>query len=173
LPQTRHPSPPTGQRAVSRVIIRRSAAGRQRNIPFHPTPKATSRDSSPLPAGTLRATHSAVGGSGGGGDTGKAGGSKHVPMLMDQEMADQEEVLSLEETGVHRFAFVIHPLSISFIHKAMRWTRFFPDALIEWLAAWRRPFLVSKMTGGRSPATGQRIEGYLFALSATPRQLLR
>jgi predicted amino acid dehydrogenase len=104
-------------------------------------------------------------------------------MLMDQEIADQEDaapdhtmqaaVLQVEETSVHRFAFVIHPLSIGFIHKAMRWTRFFPDALIEWLAAWRRPFLVSKMTGGRSPATGQRIEGYLFALSATPRQLLR
>ena len=106
-----------------------------------------------------------------------------MQMLMDQEIADQEAaapdhtmqaaVLHVEETSVHRFAFVIHPLSVGFIHKAMRWTRFFPDALIEWLAAWRRPFLVSKMTGGRSPATGQRIEGYLFALSATPRQLLR
>jgi len=76
---------------------------------------------------------------------------------------------------VNRFAFVIHPLHVGFIHAApgFRWTRHLPDALVEEIAAWRPPRLVSRITGGRSPATGQRIEGFLFAIGGTPRKLLR
>jgi hypothetical protein len=63
--------------------------------------------------------------------------------------------------GVNQFAFVIHPLDVSFIHKhpAFRWTRFFPDALVERIAAWLPPRPVAKIAGGQSPLTGQRIEG--------------
>ncbi|WP_456426987.1 serine carboxypeptidase [Rhodocaloribacter sp.] len=77
--------------------------------------------------------------------------------------------------GINRFAFVIHPLSVDFIHRdpRFRWTRFLPDALVEAVAAYLPPLYLSKITGARSPATGQRIEGYLFALGATPRQMLR
>ena len=76
---------------------------------------------------------------------------------------------------VHRFAFVIHPLSVKLIHKhpAFRWTRLLPDALVETAAAWLPPRQISRITGGVSPATGQRIEGLLYSLAATPRQLLR
>ena len=76
--------------------------------------------------------------------------------------------------GVNRFAFVIHPLDVGFIHKhpAFRWTRFFPDDLVERIAAWLPPRPVAKITGGRSPRTGQRIEGQLLSLGATPRQIL-
>lgn len=79
-----------------------------------------------------------------------------------------------QEQHVHRFAFVIHPLSVRFIHKhpPFRWTRFLPDALVEAVAAWMPPFYISTIRGGRSPVTGQRIEGYLYSLGATPRQLL-
>jgi predicted amino acid dehydrogenase len=79
------------------------------------------------------------------------------------------------QVEVQRFAFVIHPLSIKFIHRhrKFRWTRWLPDALVEAVAARRPPFFLSKITGGRSPLTGQRIEGYLFTLCATPRQLLK
>lgn len=96
-----------------------------------------------------------------------------MPKLIEQEVGEQVPVLHPEVESVNRFAFLIHPLSVGFIRKASPWTRFLPGALLERLAAWRRPFLVSTMTGGHSPATGQRIEGYLFALSATPRELLR
>ena len=34
------------------------------------------------------------------------------------------------------------------------------------------PMYVSRITGGKSPTTGQRIEGYLFTLGATPRQMM-
>jgi predicted amino acid dehydrogenase len=100
-----------------------------------------------------------------------------MPTLTEPEAAVKSETETRQHAPTaletNRFAFVIHPLSVDFIHKHMRWTRFFPDALVEWAAAHRPPFLISRMTGGRSPATGQKIEGYLFALSATPRQLLR
>ncbi len=80
-----------------------------------------------------------------------------------------------EPDAVNRFAFVIHPLSVDFIHKdpRFRWTRFLPDRLVEAVAAYLPPIPVATITGGRSPATGQRIEGYLITLGATPRQMLR
>jgi len=78
------------------------------------------------------------------------------------------------ESGVHRFAFVLHPLSLRFIHghPAFRWTRLLPDLLVERCAAHLSPFPMGRMTGGRSPANGQRVEGHIFTLGATPRQML-
>jgi len=78
------------------------------------------------------------------------------------------------ETAVHRFAFVIHPLHVSYIHKhpSFRWTRFLPDRLVEACGALMPPVYLSRIRGGRSEATGQRIEGFLFSISATPRQIL-
>ncbi|HNC45171.1 MAG TPA: serine carboxypeptidase, partial [Acidobacteriota bacterium] len=76
---------------------------------------------------------------------------------------------------INRFAFVIHPLDISFIHAhpTFQWTRLFPNSLVERLAAYMPPMYISRITGGISPTTGQRIEGYLITLSATPRQMMR
>lgn len=96
------------------------------------------------------------------------------PKVLDEPATPAAPAVS-EEVGVHRFAFVIHPLSVKFIHKhpAFRWTRFLPDALVETVAAWLPPRMISRIRGGRSPVTGQGIEGLLFSLGATPRQLLR
>ncbi len=83
--------------------------------------------------------------------------------------------LQPEEAGINRFAFVIHPLSVRQIHSHPRfgWTRLLPDALVEWFAARLPPMYVSKVTGARSPVTGQRVEGYLYTLAGTPRQLMK
>lgn len=74
----------------------------------------------------------------------------------------------------HRFAFVIHPLSTDqiFRHHAFAWARLLPHELVERVAARLPPLFLSRITGGCSPATGQRIEGMLFTLGATPRQML-
>jgi predicted amino acid dehydrogenase len=76
---------------------------------------------------------------------------------------------------VRRFAFVIHPLDVGYIHRhpAYRWTRVLPDGLVETASAWMPPRFVSRIVGARSPATGQRVEGLLISLGATPRQMLR
>lgn len=83
--------------------------------------------------------------------------------------------LQPEEAGINRFAFVIHPLDVSFIHnhRLFRWTRYLPDTLVEPAAALIPPLYISRITGGRSPATGQRIEGVLYSLGATPREMMR
>jgi predicted amino acid dehydrogenase len=75
---------------------------------------------------------------------------------------------------VHRFAFVVHPLSIRFIHRhpAFRWTRWLPENWVEAVAARLPPMRLGRITGGRSPVTGQRIEGWLFSIGATPRQMM-
>ncbi|GAB4109825.1 MAG: serine carboxypeptidase [Roseiflexaceae bacterium] len=74
-----------------------------------------------------------------------------------------------------RFAFVIHPLSTRYIanHPAFRFTRYLPPRLVEYVAAFFPPMYVSKMKGIRSKATGEEIEGLLFTLGATPRELMR
>jgi predicted amino acid dehydrogenase len=41
------------------------------------------------------------------------------------------------------------------------------------VAAYIPPLYISRITGGQSPTTGQRIEGHLISLGATPRQMLR
>lgn len=74
---------------------------------------------------------------------------------------------------VNRFAFVIHPLSVENIHKHYRWTKHLPDSLVEAVAAHMPPKYLCRIRGGRSPVTGQRIEGFLFSLGATPREIMR
>jgi predicted amino acid dehydrogenase len=66
-------------------------------------------------------------------------------------------------------------LDIGFIHNHpfFRWSRYLPDALVEEVAAYMPPMYVSRITGGVSPTTGQRIEGYLYGLGATPRQMMK
>jgi predicted amino acid dehydrogenase len=98
----------------------------------------------------------------------------YLDLIADLDWKPDIRYLQPEEAGINRFAFVIHPLSVAFIHqhKWLRWTRFFPNALVEAVAAWFPPLYLARIVGGKSPTTGQRIEGYLFALGATPRQMM-
>ncbi|MDT8307610.1 MAG: serine carboxypeptidase, partial [Anaerolineae bacterium] len=83
--------------------------------------------------------------------------------------------LQPEEAAINRFAFVIHPLSLKFVHAHpwFRWTRFLPDVVVERAAAYIPPLYISRVTGVRSATTGQRVEGLLLSLGGTPRQLMR
>lgn len=86
------------------------------------------------------------------------------------------EVMTLsDEAEKPRFAFVIHPLSPKYIanHPRFRFTRYLPERLVERVAAHFPPMYISKMRGIRSQATGEEIEGLLFTLGATPRELMR
>jgi predicted amino acid dehydrogenase len=98
-----------------------------------------------------------------------------LDLMADLEWTPAIRVLQPENGNLNRFAFVIHPLSVKFIHqhRAFRWTRFLPDSLVEAVAAYLPPLPISRITGGQSPTTGQRIEGHLFSLGATPRQMMR
>lgn len=99
----------------------------------------------------------------------------YLDLIANLEWTPDIRYLQPEEAGVNRFAFVIHPLSVDFIHKhpLFGWTRFLPDSLVEWVGAFIPPIYISKVTGGRSPLTGQKVEGYLYSLGATPRQMMR
>ena len=48
-----------------------------------------------------------------------------------------------------------------------------PDKLVETVAAYMWPMYISRITGGQSPTTGQKIEGHLYSLAATPREMMR
>jgi predicted amino acid dehydrogenase len=98
----------------------------------------------------------------------------YLDLLADIDWKPTIRYLQPAEAGVNRFAFVIHPLNVSFIQKdrLFRWTRFLPADLVERIAAYIPPVYLSRIKGGVSPTTGQRIEGYLFSLGATPRQMM-
>jgi len=99
----------------------------------------------------------------------------YLDLIANLDWKPDIRYLQPEETGINRFAFVIHPLDVSFIHnhRLFGWTRWFPDSLVENVAARIPPIYLSRITGGQSPTTGQRVEGYLFSLGATPRQMMR
>jgi predicted amino acid dehydrogenase len=99
----------------------------------------------------------------------------YMDMVADLEWTPSVSYLQANEAGVNRFAFVIHPLNVRFIHKhpLFWWSRYLPDEWVENVAAMIPPMYVSKITGGKSPTTGQRIEGYLISLGATPRQMMK
>jgi predicted amino acid dehydrogenase len=99
----------------------------------------------------------------------------YLDLIATLDWAPDIRYLQPEDVGINRFAFVIHPLDIRFIHNhpLFRWTRYLPDGLVEPIAAYIPPLYVSRITGGKSPSTGQKIEGYLFALGATPRQMMK
>jgi predicted amino acid dehydrogenase len=76
--------------------------------------------------------------------------------------------------GSNRFAFVLHPLTVDYLAKHPRysWTRHLPRGLVESGAAYMPASRVGRAEGGRSPETGQSIDGLIYALGTTPRQML-
>jgi predicted amino acid dehydrogenase len=74
----------------------------------------------------------------------------------------------------NRFAFVLHPLTVDYLSKHPRyaWTRHLPRPFVENCAAHLPASRVGYARGGRSPTTGQAIDGLIYALGATPRQML-
>jgi predicted amino acid dehydrogenase len=77
--------------------------------------------------------------------------------------------------GANLFAFVLHPLTVDYLanHPRYRWTRHLPKQLVEVGAAHMPAARVGRVAGGQSPTTGQPIEGLIYALGTTPRQMLR
>jgi predicted amino acid dehydrogenase len=84
-------------------------------------------------------------------------------------MADNDRAMD-----AHRFAFVLHPLTIDYLakHPRYRWTRHLPRQFVETTAAYMPGRHVGHVSGGRSPTTGQAIDGLIYALGTTPRQML-
>lgn len=99
----------------------------------------------------------------------------YLNLMADLKWQPGIRYLQPESADIRRFAFVIHPLSVDFIHsyRPFRWTKYFPDRLVERVASYIPPVYLSRITGIQSPTTGQKVEGFLIALGGTPRQLMR
>jgi predicted amino acid dehydrogenase len=81
---------------------------------------------------------------------------------------------SQSSAEAQRFAFVLHPLTVDYLSKHPRfaYTRYLPRKLVELTAAYMPAQYVGTAKGGRSPATGHPVDGLIYALGATPRQML-
>lgn len=75
---------------------------------------------------------------------------------------------------MHNFAFVIHPIDPrrDALRKYPRLARVLPTAVICFLARLWPPVYLSHVTGVRSTATGDELEGWLVACPLTARQAL-
>ena len=73
-----------------------------------------------------------------------------------------------------RFAFILHPLTVDYLgnHPRYRWTRNLPRQWVELAAAYMPGRLVGTVKGGRSKATGRPVDGLIYAIGTTPRQML-
>jgi predicted amino acid dehydrogenase len=82
--------------------------------------------------------------------------------------------LQAQGRAMNRFAFILHPLTVDYLarHPRYSWTRHLPRSLVEAGAAHMPASRVGRIEGGVSPATGQAIEGAIYAMGATPRQML-
>jgi predicted amino acid dehydrogenase len=98
----------------------------------------------------------------------------YLELVSRWELKPQITILN-EPPDVARFAFVIHPLTVDHIfnHPILKYLRFVPRRLMEWLMANIPPLYLSRMKGIRSTATGKEVEGYLITLGATPREFMR
>ncbi len=99
----------------------------------------------------------------------------YLNLLADLEWEPEIVHLRDPHDEINRFAFVIHPLAVDHIfkHPMLQPLRFLPKRLVEWGAAQIKPIYISRITGAVSPATGQKVEGYLLSLGATPGELMR
>ncbi len=99
----------------------------------------------------------------------------YLNLMAEMEWKPGIKYLQPEEAEINRFAFVIHPLATHYIYKhpAFRWAKYLPQTLVERVAAHLPPMYLSRMTGIQSAGTGQKVEGFLITLGATPRELMR
>lgn len=98
----------------------------------------------------------------------------YLNLIADLDWSPGIKKLS-SDAQVNKFAFVIHPLSMKFIYNSprFRWTRYLPETIVERSAAYLPPMYMSRITGIESPTTGQKVEGYLYAIGGTPREMMR
>ncbi len=72
---------------------------------------------------------------------------------------------------MNRFAFIIHPLDVRDIARKYPFTRYLPERLVEWGVRFKKPALISHITGVRG-TDGSQAEGWFIGCALTPRLLL-
>lgn len=100
--------------------------------------------------------------------------SDYLNLLAELEW--QPAIYNVQVTPkVHRFAFVIHPLAARYIfkHPLLKMLGWLPEKWVERAVAYMPPLYLSRIKGIESAATGQKVEGYLYTLGATPREMIR
>lgn len=73
---------------------------------------------------------------------------------------------------MRRFAFVIHPIRYDDFARKYKFTRYLPKLWVENAFKHVNPLVAGHVSGVRSTATGEELEGWLIALPMTPRVLL-
>lgn len=73
---------------------------------------------------------------------------------------------------MRRFAFILHPLRFDDFARKFKFTRYLPESLVENAFKYVNPLVTGHVTGVRSAATGESLEGWLIALPMTPKVLL-
>ncbi len=73
---------------------------------------------------------------------------------------------------MRRFAFVIHPIRYDDFARKYKFTRYLPKLWVENAFKHVNPLIAAHVSGVRSTATDEELQGWLIALTMTPRVLL-
>src|SRR5687768_6070949 len=74
---------------------------------------------------------------------------------------------------LQRFAFIVHPIDAKRdVGRKYPIARLFPERAIEWYIRRRDPIIGAHVTGIRSDATGEELEGWFIICPLTPRMFL-
>ncbi len=73
---------------------------------------------------------------------------------------------------MRRFAFVLHPLRFDDFARKFKFTSYLPEHLVENAFKFVNPLVTGHVTGVRSEATGEELEGWLIGLPMTPRVIM-
>ncbi|MCB9091857.1 MAG: hypothetical protein H6621_02990 [Halobacteriovoraceae bacterium] len=99
------------------------------------------------------------------------------PYIDEYNLAPNVQNIELENSKRSKFAFLVHPLKSTDLVKAkpLRPLRKFPRAvkLVEEVSEKIPGFYFGKITGIRSEKTGKEVEGMIYAVSETPKMLLK
>ncbi|HBT48209.1 MAG TPA: shikimate dehydrogenase [Peptococcaceae bacterium] len=71
---------------------------------------------------------------------------------------------------MHKFAFIIHPLDVSYVARKFSVARYLPACVVERILLWLPPLKTSYITGVRSPYG--ETEGWLISCPLTSRQMV-
>jgi predicted amino acid dehydrogenase len=93
------------------------------------------------------------------------------------ESGIKPRAISLSEQpveAVNKFAFIIHPVTVQdyFRDRRFSWLRLLPGRFVEWLVSKKKWLYVNRIRGVHS-ADGTHVQGYMYAITFTPRQIVK
>jgi len=72
-----------------------------------------------------------------------------------------------------QFAFIVHSRDVSDVSRKYKIAKIIPDSILELYCKYKKPLILSRITGLKSQKTGEDIPGIIIGCPITAKQMLR